>query len=407
MAKTAQVRTRKRGKTFSYIFEAGKLNGKRKVVEKGGFPTKSAALKAGLLAYADFLHGNIGIVSESVTLAGFMTKWLNEVVSVNVKATSMQGYLSYFKNQIVPYLGSVKIQELTPAMLDEWLRRLLRKGLSKNTISAIHAFIHNALNYAVYPAQLIQSNPADYIKAPKNAPRNVIKRHIITPEKYAALLAKYPFGSPFYIPLMLLYHTGMRISEVLGLSWSDVDFAKKRINVRQQINYRSRQGYYLNEPKNESSKRYILIDDYLLSELRRWKARQAENEKQFGDSYVYIYCEESGHVQRQPKSFPISNEKVSLVCVREDGRLLLKEILTRMLCREGLNAHSFRHTHTTVLAEIGVPAKAIAGRLGHADATITQNLYTHNTEKLQEAAVINFAKTLQTNHECRQSADET
>ena len=72
--------------------------------------------------------------------------------------------------------------------------------------------------YAVYPAQLISSNPAEYIKAPKNAPRNVVKRHIISPEQFKALPDKYPFGTPSYIPLMLLYHTGMRISEVLGLT---------------------------------------------------------------------------------------------------------------------------------------------------------------------------------------------
>ena len=62
----AQIRTRKRGKrgTYSYIFEAGKIDGKRKVVEKGGFPTKAAAYKAGVEAYTDFLHGNIGITSE-------------------------------------------------------------------------------------------------------------------------------------------------------------------------------------------------------------------------------------------------------------------------------------------------------------------------------------------------------
>ena len=59
----AKVRTRKRGKTYSYIFEAGTVNGKRKVVEKGGFPTAGAAYKAGVEAYNDYLHGNIGITS--------------------------------------------------------------------------------------------------------------------------------------------------------------------------------------------------------------------------------------------------------------------------------------------------------------------------------------------------------
>ena len=165
----------------------------------------------------------------------------------------MQAYQTFFKNQIAPHLGEVKVQELTPAMLDEWIRKFLRAGFSRNTLANTHILLRNALNYAVYPAQLIQSNPADYIKVPKNAPRNVIKRHIITPKKYAALLEKYPFGSPYHIPLMLLYHTGMRIGEVLGLRWSDVDFAAKRINVNRQICYRNSQGYYLNEPKTKKS----------------------------------------------------------------------------------------------------------------------------------------------------------
>ena len=172
----AQVRVRKRGKTFSYIFEAGKTSeGKRKVVEKGGFETKAEAYKAGIAAYNDFLHGNIGITSESITLKNFMTNWLEKVVAANVKASSMQTYQSYFTKQIIPYLGEAKIQELTPAMLDNWIRELQKTGLSYNTISAVHAFIHNALNYAVYPAQLINSNPAAYIKVPKNAPKNIVK----------------------------------------------------------------------------------------------------------------------------------------------------------------------------------------------------------------------------------------
>lgn len=399
MAKTAQVRTRKRGKTFSYIFEAGKLNGKRKVVEKGGYSTKSAALKAGMEAYVDWLHGNIGITSESITLKDFMTKWLAEVVSANVKATSMQTYQSRFEKQIAPYLGEVKVQELTPAMLDEWIRTLQKAGLSYNTISAIHAFIHNALKYAVYPAQLISSNPAEYIKVPKNAPRNVIKRHIISPEQFKALLEKYPFGSPPYIPLMLLYHTGMRISEVLGLTWQDIDFAKKRINLSRQISYHIKRGYYFTTLKTKTSKRYILVDNYLLGELKRWQVQQVENEKEFGDSYVYIYREDDGHIISQSKGLPISNaEKVSLVCAREDGRLFLKGTFTEMLSKCGLNAHSFRHTHATQLIENGASAKGVAERLGHADATITQNLYTHNTEKLQEETAAIFDKTLQTNH---------
>ena len=195
----AQVRTRKRGKTFSYIFEAGKKpDGRRNVVEKGGFATKAQAYKAGVAAYNDYLHGNIGITSEKITLKDFMTAWLDNVMSANVKPTSLQTYRVTFQNQIAPHLGDVKVQDLTPAMLDEWMRKLLQTGLAKNTLSATHALIFSALNYAIYPAQLILSNPAAYIKVPKNAPKNVVKRTIITTEQFNALLEKYLFGTPFY-----------------------------------------------------------------------------------------------------------------------------------------------------------------------------------------------------------------
>ena len=393
----AQVRIRKRGKTYSYIFEAGKVDGKRKVVEKGGFPTKAAAYKAGVAAYNDFLHGNIGITSESISLKDFMTAWLDNVVALNVKVSSMQKYQAHLKNNIAPYLGDKKVQEITPAMLDEWVRKLLSEGLARNTLKAIHSLIHHALNYAVYPAQLISSNPAAYIKVPKNAPKNIVKRTIIAPEQFHALLEKYPFGTPPYIPLLLLYHTGMRLGEMLGLSWADIDFAAKRINLSRQMVYINRRGYYFTTLKTESSKRYILIDDYLLGELRRWQNQQAENEKQFGDSYVYIYREPDGHIQRQSKSLPApEGEKVSLLCVYDNGQLVLRGKITEILKVEGLNAHSFRHTHATQLIEDGAAPKGVAGRLGHANATITQNLYTHDTLKLQEETAAIFDKNLQT-----------
>ena len=76
-------------------------------------------------------------------------------------------------------------------MLDKRVRNLQKAGLSYNTISSTHTLIHNALNYAVYPAKLINSNSVDYIKVPKNSPRNVIKRTIITPERFKDLLKKF------------------------------------------------------------------------------------------------------------------------------------------------------------------------------------------------------------------------
>ena len=107
MSKSSSVRTRKRVKTWSYIFEAGKTaEGKRKVVEKGGYPTKQTAYDAGVSAYTDWKHGNIDITSEKVTVKDFMTNWLENVLALNVKPTSIQIYNFLFNNHIVPPLGN-------------------------------------------------------------------------------------------------------------------------------------------------------------------------------------------------------------------------------------------------------------------------------------------------------------
>ena len=384
--------------SFSYIFEAGKVDGKRKVVEKGGFPTKATAYKAGVEAFNDFLHGNIGITSEAITLKDFMAAWLENVVALNVKPTSLVIYRSYLVKQIAPYLGEKKVQDLTPALLDKWIRDLQKSGLAYRTIANTHAFLNSALNYAVYPSQLINSNPASFIKVPKNAPRNVIKRQIISPERFKSLLEKYPFGTPYYIPLLLLYHTGMRIGEVLSLTWDDVDFAAKKINLSRQLVYLRKRGYFLTTLKTESSKRYILIDDFLLGELSRWKNLLVESEAALGEYYTCVYKEADGHIRRQPKKLSAVGEKISPVCVKTDGRLVSRVHLAKSLREEGLNAHSFRHTHATQLIEQGGVAKAVAYRLGHSNTLITQNLYTHNTLKLQENLAELWAQNLQTNH---------
>ena len=87
----ATIRTRKRGRTYSYIFKAGQVNGKRKTVEKGGFKTKEDAYNAGVDAYTDFKHGNIGIVSDHITLKAYMDNWLQGVAAVNVRSGVIPG----------------------------------------------------------------------------------------------------------------------------------------------------------------------------------------------------------------------------------------------------------------------------------------------------------------------------
>ena len=410
MAKISTVRTRKRGKTWSYIFEAGrKEDGRRKVVEKGGFPTREAAYEAGTLAFADWKHGNIGITSDAVTVKEFVESWLSNVAAVNVKPTTLSAYESIVRVRIIPNFTGIKVQDVNPGMIDKWIRKLYESGHAYNTLLKTLAVMRVILDYAVFPSELIASNPARYIKIPKSAPREVVKRSVIPVETLDRLLEKNPPGTQFHVPLLLLYHTGMRLGEVMGLSWDDLDLDGQILNVRKQILYaRIQKATIFSTPKTRTSERYFYIDRELVERLREWKTMQEADERRQGGSYVCIYRTEEGKCLQQSKGIPLAvpAERVPVVCTQRNGRLVSREGLAIMLRGEGLNAHSFRHTHATQLIENGATPKGVASRLGQANATITQNLYTHNTKRLQRDTAAVFEKSMQTSYESRQNADK-
>ena len=373
---SSKIRIRKRGNTYSYSFDISKHP--RRMKEKGGFATEDEAFDAGVAAYAAWKSGNIGITSERVTLKDYLASWLENVARPNVKRTTYTSYQSAIKKRIVPYLGDYVIQELRPRHVDEWLKTLAKNGMSRSTIQQTKTVLSIALKYAIYPAELIASNPSTGLSIPRSAPKQIIKRTVITPEQAANL-----FQDSKYRPILkLLYHTGMRISEAMGLTWEDIDLKTGKITVvRQRIKS------YFETPKTESSTRTFYADAALLAYLRSLKMAQARDEIRLGEAYQITY-EDKAHdraVVVLPKKLPPAPtlERRMLLCIKENGAPILGDSFKKMLRTHGLNAHSFRHTHATQLIEAGAKPVDVAARLGHASATITQDLYTHDTEAMK------------------------
>mgnify|MGYP000888901020 CR=1 FL=1 len=374
---SSKIRIRKRGDTYSYSFDISKHP--RRMKEKGGFSTEDEAFDAGVQAYANWKNGNIGITSERVTLKDYLASWLENVARPNVKRTTYVNYQSAINKRIAPFLGNHILQELRPRHIDGWLKNLAKEGLARGTIRQTKTVLSTALKYAIYPAELIVSNPSTGLSIPRSAPKQVIERTLITPEQAAAL-----FEHERYRPVLkLLYHTGMRISEAMGLTWDDIDLKTGEITiVRQRIQD------YFETPKTESSARTFYADAALLVYLRALKAAQAKDEMRLGEAYQITY-EDTAHdraVVVLPKKLPPAPtlERRMLLCIKENGAPILGDSFKKMLQKHGLNAHSFRHTHATQLVEAGAKPVDVAARLGHKDATITQNLYTHDTEEMQQ-----------------------
>ena len=394
----ATIRTRKRGKTYSYNFDAGlNKNGKRKIVEKGGFASKQEAYDAGVKALAAYKNGNIAIVSEKVSTADFLDSWL-AMKAGEVRPNTVKSYATSII-RIKKYIGNVAINKLRPRDVDSFLRDMAKDGKSYMTVKNTLNVIRGALDYAVYPCELIQANPAHYVKLPKKLPRNIVKRQVITTEQFSALLKENPYGSDNYMPIMLAYHTGMRLGEVLGLCWDEVDLSKGIIAITRQLVYTPATGNILGEPKTESGKRKILIDRQLVVLPKKWKATQAKNELAKGKTYIYCYEGENGGLWQIPKGQDVPKKLTlrPLVCTMSNGGLISHFRVIRGMKKAGLNFHSLRHTHATILAENHAIAKDVAARLGHSDASLTQNLYTHDTEEMQKDTLAIFEQTLAKN----------
>ncbi|MDY6350553.1 MAG: tyrosine-type recombinase/integrase [Selenomonas sp.] len=381
----ATVRIRKRGKTFSYIFEAGKTpDGRRKVVEKGGFPTKDAAYEAGVAAFTDWKHGDIGITSERVTVKDFLTAWLDRIKG-DVRQSTQSMYRMNLSTNVVPFIGSIALQDLSPARLDRWLLELQKKNLSRDTIRLIKSILSTALDYAVYPCELIRENPCRYLRLSKVDHGRHVTRVVISQERFHALLDEYPDGSDFCLLLVLLYHTGMRIGEALGLCWEDVDFERHTLTIhRQRIRDRQAKRERLTEPKTRASMRVIFLPPFLEDVLREQKAWQEGNEAAAGEKYFLCSADEDGLLSVHSKKFSPTHGRRSFVCIRKNGKPVNRSTFCLMLKKHGLNSHSFRHTQATRLAADGIPPADVASRLGHSTPQTTLGTYTHSTEAQQK-----------------------
>lgn len=392
----ATIRTRQRGKTWSYSFDAYTLEGKRKIVEKGGFETKQIAYDEGVKAFAKYKGGDIRFSAHKVTVIDFLNTWLNER-KIDFKPNTFCGYAKII-SKLAKFLGNKKLQELSPRDVNNLMNKLFQLGYAKGTLCNYLKVLKMSLSYAVYPAELISVNPAMYIKVPKNAPTNVIKRQIITKEKLDFLLKTFPFGHPLHIPILLSYHTGLRLGETLGACWEDIDWDKNELTVCRQLSFNNAVGYYFSTLKTKTSYRQILLDSQIMAILKKWRKTQLKTEISKGQTYIYNYEDKNGMLWGIPKSETPKEGMIlrKAICTRDDGCIVKRNTLLEQMRRCGINFHSLRHTHATQLIENGAIPKDVATRLGHSDATITQNLYTHDTEQMKRNTVAIFEKILAT-----------
>lgn len=413
--------TRKKGSTWYYYFDLGKVNGKRKKKEKGGFKTKKEAQLALTAAIHEFHCSGQVFEPANITVSDYLDEWYELFCKLNLKYSTQISYLRIIEGHLKPKFGLYKLKALKSSTLQEYANSLKLHGYSRSHICSILTIFQSALNYAVEPLHYINQNPMKLVKFPK-VEKKARERIILTLEDWQKILDRFE-NSRYYIPLMIGFYTGLRISETFALTWNDIDFEKKTLTVNKQMVKRNfgadarkavehqtekkpQSSWYFTSPKTTSSNRTIAFGNTLYLALKKEWEKQQRKEEENGDDYtIYVLKKETDekgndmfHTIPIKKRNQGEQRRIPFVCIAENGQYTSTDsfkFCSRIIHKElnlAFDYHSLRHTHATLLIESGADIKNVQARLGHSNIQTTLQTYVHNTEKMEQRSVALFEK---------------
>lgn len=329
--------------------------------------TREDAEKALAKKLLEIGNGNL-IDPGKMTFGEYLEYWLSEYVS-SLRPKTQKSYAQIVRDHAIPALGRIQLDKLNPLHLQRYLRQLKRldsKGdLTPNTIHAHYRTLHTALEQAV-KWQILTRNPCDDVTPPKRQKKRAVA---LTPEQVELFLQEAQKRDRYALYLTAVT-MGMRIGEILALKWDDVDFEAKTIRIDETLQRGGPNPIY-GPVKTEDGVRVVRMPEYLIQVLREHQIKQKKARLQLGSEWVNL----------------------NLVFTTWKGTAIGHRSLSRqfkgMLAKAGLlniRIHDLRHTSATLLIMSGVPIKTISARLGHSSTGITQDLYGHVLQAMEDKA---------------------
>ncbi len=239
----SNVTIQKRGNFYQYKFEIAKVDGKRKFLSKSGFKTKSEAEREGVIAYNDYLNTGNSFSSSDMSYSDFLDYWLENYCYINLKYHTIEGYSNIIKNHIKPNIGYFRLSQITRATLQEFINNIyVEKGFSKNFLRNILKVLKTSFTYATDVVGFVKENPSLKVRLPKYDIPNEDSVHIFTKEEVKMILNRFQNNDAIYYAFLTEYYTGLRVSEVFGLTWKDIDLENKRLTVNKNVLKKNQKG---------------------------------------------------------------------------------------------------------------------------------------------------------------------
>ena len=352
------------------------VNGKRKAI----YGATHEEVRTKLNEVLNDIAKGTYIAPQKDTVGMWLKEWLVNYALPTVKQSTYISYEGYVRIHLEPELGNIKLTALTTEQIQRFFNKKYRgyqgkKGLSPKTLKNMYNMFNATLEQAVINNRLIR-NPLRGVKLP-----SVTKKEIdILSAEEQSLLQKAASSSaelPAFGVIFTL-STGVRLGELIGFQWGDINIRKHSIRVRRTVGRlqkvdedgnlvakesgKASTEIVIRSPKSITSQREIPLFDELWDGLMEYRSKQSEMFDAFGidfNSSTHIFCMPTGKVY-DPRTY-------------ED---LFKRTL-KAADLPGINFHALRHTFATRALEAGMDVKVLSSILGHAQASTTLNLYAH------------------------------
>lgn len=343
--------------------------GKRKRVIKQGFKTKK---DAELFATETLNKRNRGYISPSesnMLFKDYIMKWFNEYKCFQTKSINTRNnYLSRIEVHIIPKLGMYKLNKLNTAIIQDFYNSLIADGMKPSSAKKIFETVSGYLKYAK-KNKLIYELPTDIEKQKIEKP----KIEYWSKEE-ADFFLNYIKDTYLYTPVFIDLLTGLRIGELCGLRWCDVDLENGFITVNHQLIHDKRlKVLLLADLKTSASHRKISIPKVLINYLKDLKEQRKASKNDYivldRKDFKYTPRSLSMNFTKKVSKFALPIDEVE----NKDNYMQLKQI----------SFHGLRHTHATILIANGENVKVVSERLGHTDIRMTLNTYTHVLESMK------------------------
>ena len=368
----------------NYYYAKFRVNGKQKMLAtkvpvKGNNKRKAERVLKEMIAKYEGLN----LENENVLFTTFLDKWLQSVKPI-LKPATWESYDKTVSGKIKPYFEqkNYRFREMKPEIFTEYFVYLATEGksngkggLSYKTVKNIRGVLSSAYEYAIENSY-IKDNPVLKSRMPSFA--HSIKKDV--PEYNAQqvrklLLFAKEHESHIYIFLLLALYTGLRKGELLALTWEDIDYDKKLLNVnKSRTGSRKNVTMQITTPKTKSSNRKIPINDFVIGELKAEKQRQEDYAKLLGNGYDKSH----DFIVRTVLGKPYVNLSA------------INRVVNRLTEKAGLphcTIHGFRHSVASILDDNGVPIQDISVLLGHESVQTTERIYVNRRKTAKETTI--------------------